>query len=108
MKRSPHTATARHDLAAEIYHLKEPQKLASELFKMKARVDLAHVPYHGSPQAMTDLLSGRMHVMFDLLPTSIESRQREGGFSVTRNRNLTPVMIRLRLQMLRPLSMRYS
>ena len=46
--------------------------VAGELFKMMAGVDLAHVPYRGSPQALTDLLSGRMHVMFDLLPTSIE------------------------------------
>jgi tripartite-type tricarboxylate transporter receptor subunit TctC len=46
--------------------------VAGELFKMMAGVDLLHVPYRGSPQALTDLLSGRMHVMFDLLPTSIE------------------------------------
>ena len=32
---------------------------------------LLHVTYHGSPPALTDLLSGQMQVMFDTLPTSI-------------------------------------
>jgi len=46
--------------------------VAGELFKMMTGVDLLHVPYRGSAQAVPDLLSGRMHVMFDNLPTSIE------------------------------------
>jgi tripartite-type tricarboxylate transporter receptor subunit TctC len=45
--------------------------MAGELFKMMAGVDLAHVPYRGSPQALTDLMGGQVQVMFDLLPTSI-------------------------------------
>lgn len=39
---------------------------------MMTGVDLLHVPYRGSAQALPDLLSGRMQVMFDNLPTSIE------------------------------------
>jgi tripartite-type tricarboxylate transporter receptor subunit TctC len=46
--------------------------VAGEFFKMMTGVDLLHVPYRGSAQAVPDLLSGRMHVMFDNLPTSIE------------------------------------
>jgi tripartite-type tricarboxylate transporter receptor subunit TctC len=46
--------------------------VAGELFKMMTGIDLLHVPYRGSTQALTDLLSGRMHVMFDNLPSSIE------------------------------------
>jgi tripartite-type tricarboxylate transporter receptor subunit TctC len=46
--------------------------VAAELFKMMAGVDLLHVPYRGSAQALPDLLSGRMQVMFDLLSTSVE------------------------------------
>jgi tripartite-type tricarboxylate transporter receptor subunit TctC len=38
--------------------------LAGELFKMMAGVDLLHIPYRGAPAALTDLLSGRVHVMF--------------------------------------------
>jgi tripartite-type tricarboxylate transporter receptor subunit TctC len=34
---------------------------AGELFKMKARIDIVHVPYRGSPEALTDTMSGRIH-----------------------------------------------
>jgi tripartite-type tricarboxylate transporter receptor subunit TctC len=46
--------------------------VAGELFKMMSGVNMLHVPYRGSPQAVTDLISGQVHVMFDLLPSSIE------------------------------------
>src|SRR5947209_15097559 len=34
-------------------------------------VDLTHVPYRGSAPALTDLLSGTVHVMFDNMPSSL-------------------------------------
>jgi tripartite-type tricarboxylate transporter receptor subunit TctC len=37
-----------------------------------AGVKLVHVPYHGSPPALVDLLGGQTQVMFDTVPTSIE------------------------------------
>jgi tripartite-type tricarboxylate transporter receptor subunit TctC len=44
--------------------------LHAEMFKSMAQVDLVHVPYKGSTQARTDLLSGRVQVVFDgLLPS---------------------------------------
>lgn len=43
-----------------------------ELFKMRSGVELAHVPYRGVGPALTDLLSGHVHVMFDTLPQSID------------------------------------
>jgi tripartite-type tricarboxylate transporter receptor subunit TctC len=46
--------------------------MAGELFKMMTGVDILHVPYRGSPQAVTDLIGGQVHVMFDNLPSSIE------------------------------------
>ena len=39
-----------------------PSHLAGELFKMMARVDLAHVPYRGVAPALTDLLGGQVQV----------------------------------------------
>jgi len=43
--------------------------LHMELFKLLAGVDLEHVPYKGSTQARTDLLSGQVQLAFDgLLP----------------------------------------
>jgi tripartite-type tricarboxylate transporter receptor subunit TctC len=46
--------------------------VAGELFKLMAAVDLVHVPYRGSPPALTDMLGGQIQVMFDLMPSSIE------------------------------------
>jgi tripartite-type tricarboxylate transporter receptor subunit TctC len=43
-----------------------------ELFKMMAGIDMLHVPYRGAPQALTDLIGGRVHVMFDSVASSIE------------------------------------
>ena len=39
--------------------------LGGELFKAMARVYMLHVPYRGSPQAINDLISGEVQVMFD-------------------------------------------
>ena len=38
--------------------------LAAELFKSMAGIDLTHVPYKGTAQAVTDLLGGHIPVMF--------------------------------------------
>jgi tripartite-type tricarboxylate transporter receptor subunit TctC len=49
-----------------------PCHLASELFKMMAGVNLLLIPYRGAGPALVDLLGGRVQVMFDPLPSSIE------------------------------------
>ena len=46
--------------------------MAGEVFKLMAGVDLVHVPYRGSPPALTDLLGGQLQLMFSPLPPSIE------------------------------------
>jgi tripartite-type tricarboxylate transporter receptor subunit TctC len=38
--------------------------LSAELFKSMAQVDLLHVPYKGTGQALTDLLAGQIDLMF--------------------------------------------
>lgn len=45
--------------------------MAGVLFNVMAGIEMLHVPYRGPVQAITDLLSGRVQVMFDLLQTSI-------------------------------------
>jgi tripartite-type tricarboxylate transporter receptor subunit TctC len=46
--------------------------LSGELFKMMTGVNIVHVPYSSSTQAITDLLAGQMQVSFDVMPTTIE------------------------------------
>lgn len=41
--------------------------LAGELFKSLAGVDIVHVPYKGAAESLQDLITGRVHMMFDTL-----------------------------------------
>ena len=41
-----------------------PQRLAAEMFKLKAGVDMLHVPYKGSGQVINDLVGGQVLVAF--------------------------------------------
>jgi tripartite-type tricarboxylate transporter receptor subunit TctC len=45
--------------------------LHAELFKLMAGIDLVHVPYKGSTQARTDLISGQVMVVVDGLVPSL-------------------------------------
>jgi len=45
--------------------------LSAELFSLMTGVKLVHVPYQGSYQAMSDLMSGRTALMFAPAPTAI-------------------------------------
>jgi len=45
--------------------------LAGEIFKQTAGVNLTHVPYKGSSQAMADLLGGHIALMFENLPGAL-------------------------------------
>ena len=38
--------------------------LATELFKMQAKIDIVHIPYKGTPPAVTDLIAGQVSMMF--------------------------------------------
>jgi tripartite-type tricarboxylate transporter receptor subunit TctC len=45
--------------------------VSGELFQMMAGIKMLHVPYRGSPPALSDLLAGRVQVMFDNVAASI-------------------------------------
>jgi len=46
--------------------------LSGELFKSMTGCQMLHVPYKGAGPALTDLIAGQVHVMFDNVPTSAE------------------------------------
>src|SRR3954452_17366419 len=46
--------------------------MSGVLFKMMTDLDLLHVPYRGSSGIYPDLLTGKVHVLFDNLPGSVE------------------------------------
>jgi tripartite-type tricarboxylate transporter receptor subunit TctC len=45
--------------------------MSAELFKAMTRIDMVHVPYRGSAAAYPDLLSGKVHVLFDNIPGAV-------------------------------------
>src|SRR3979411_622606 len=46
--------------------------MSGELFKMLTGTNMVHVPYRGGAPALTDLIAGQVHVMFDNIPTCAE------------------------------------
>jgi tripartite-type tricarboxylate transporter receptor subunit TctC len=46
--------------------------MSGELFKLMTGIDMVHVPYRGSSGVYPDLMTGKVHVLFDNLPGSIE------------------------------------
>jgi tripartite-type tricarboxylate transporter receptor subunit TctC len=51
--------------------------MSAELFKVLTKCDMTHVPYRGSAIAFPDIISNKVQVIFDNLPTALE--QSRGG-----------------------------
>jgi tripartite-type tricarboxylate transporter receptor subunit TctC len=51
--------------------------LATEAFKMDAGIFAVHIPYRGTGQAMTDLISGQVDLMFDA-PVTVATQAQAG------------------------------
>ena len=45
--------------------------LSGELFKSMAGIDVLHIPYKGSGQALIDLMAGRVSMIFDNMPSAL-------------------------------------
>lgn len=48
-----------------------PQRMAAEIFRKEAGVSMLHIPYKGSGPAMTDLVGGQVHSMFETVPAAL-------------------------------------
>ena len=68
--------------------------LTAEMLKMQTRIDVVHVPYKGTPLAVTDLLSGQVSFMFanalSVLPHVSSGRLRALGVSSVRRNAAMP------------------
>jgi len=51
--------------------------MSAELFKAMTKCDMLHVPYRGSALAMPDVISNKVQLIFDNLPTA--AKQAHGG-----------------------------
>jgi tripartite-type tricarboxylate transporter receptor subunit TctC len=49
-----------------------PAHIAGELFKLKAGVDIVHVPYKGGGPAITDTLGGQVQLAFVSIPAALQ------------------------------------
>jgi tripartite-type tricarboxylate transporter receptor subunit TctC len=50
----------------------DPPHMSGALFAMMAGIDMVYVPYRGLAAALTDLIGGRLQVVFGTMPSSIE------------------------------------
>ena len=68
--------------------------LAAELFKMQAKIDIVHIPYKGTPPAVTDLIAGQVSTMFantlSVLPDVSSGRLRALGISSAKRSAAAP------------------
>ena len=51
--------------------------MSAELFKVMTKCDMVHVPYRGSAIAFPDIISNKVQLIFDNLPSALE--QAKGG-----------------------------
>jgi tripartite-type tricarboxylate transporter receptor subunit TctC len=69
-------------------------QLTAELFKAQAGVFVTHIPYKGTALAIPDLISGKIDVLFDSLPTGMphvrDGRLRALGVTTLKRSPLAP------------------
>jgi tripartite-type tricarboxylate transporter receptor subunit TctC len=69
-------------------------QLTAELFKSQAGIDVTHIPYKGTALAIPDLITGKVDVLFDALPTGMphvrDGRLRALGVTSLKRSPLAP------------------
>ncbi len=71
-----------------------PPHIGAEMFKQLTKLDLVHVPYKGSAQALTDVISGQVQLMFvntaSSMPYVRTGRLRVLGISTAQRATIAP------------------
>ena len=55
--------------------------MSAELFKAMTKCDMLHVPYRGSAAAFPDVISNKVQMIFDNLPTAMAQAKADGQFA---------------------------
>ncbi len=70
--------------------------LAMEMFKQQAKIDITHIPYKGTPPAVTDLIAGQVSMMFantlSVLPYVASGRLRAVAISSVKRSAAAPAI----------------
>ena len=64
--------------------------MSAELFKFMTKCDMVHVPYRGSAIAFPDIISNKVQLIFDNLPSALE--QARGGTRPCARRHLAAAL----------------
>lgn len=71
-----------------------PGYFAAELFRELAQIEIVNVPYRGTPQAMTDVMSGQISMMFGNVLTTVpvvnSGKLKALGVTSARRLNIVP------------------
>ncbi len=60
-----------HRLIYASYGIGSSPHMSAEMFEKMGGVEMTHVPFRGGPEGMTEVLSGRVNLVFDNLPSAL-------------------------------------
>src|ERR1700761_5199419 len=60
-----------HRLIFASYGIGSSPHMSAEMFEKMSGVDMTNVPFRGAPEAMTEILAGRLNLIFDNLPSAL-------------------------------------
>ena len=60
-----------HNLIYASYGVGSSPHMSAELFEKMGDVQMTHVPFRGGPEGLTEVIAGRVNLVFDNLPTAL-------------------------------------
>jgi tripartite-type tricarboxylate transporter receptor subunit TctC len=60
-----------HRLIVGNYGIGSSPHMSAEMFEKMGGIEVTHVPFRGAPEAMTEILAGRLNLIFDNLPSAL-------------------------------------
>jgi tripartite-type tricarboxylate transporter receptor subunit TctC len=60
-----------HNLIYASYGVGSSPHMSAELFEKMGDIQMTHVPFRGGPEGLTEVIAGRVNLVFDNLPTAL-------------------------------------